>query len=62
MDLEKVSLLHNGKYLDRKEDSKTLKELGFIENDLILMQQSTKIMKKANIKDSDIDIMYKFDM
>ena len=57
MDLEKVSLLHNGKYLKREDESKILKELGFIENDLILLQASTKIMKKTNIKESDFGIM-----
>ena len=57
MDLEKVSLLHNGKYLKREDESKILKELWFIENDLILLQASTKIMKKTNIKESDFGIM-----
>lgn len=57
--MEKVTLLHNGKYLNKENGSKMLKDLGFVENDLILMQEGKEKEKEnvKKIKESDIDIM-----
>lgn len=53
--MDKINLLHNGKYLSRENGSKMLKDLGFNENDFILMQGKSSNVKK--IKESDVDIM-----
>ena len=52
--MDKVTLLHNGKYLNKVEDeNKTLKSLNFVENDLILLQPK----QVQKIKTSDFDFM-----
>lgn len=53
--MEKATLLHNGRHLSSENGGKMLKDLGFVENDLILLQGKSTGGKR--IKESDVDIM-----
>ena len=54
LDFNSINLLHNGKYLMKEDEGKSLSTLQFIENDLVLLQMKPKA---SNIKSSDFEIM-----